>query len=119
MGTAQKRKVKRMGNGKTKVTKENCASLSLADLEQVIVNESLSKGKVTPLASLCNIHIHSKRRREADADGVSAKAAIDGLVHGGILQDDSPKYVSNVSYSQSKAESGEDEETIIEIWEDC
>jgi Holliday junction resolvase RusA-like endonuclease len=50
----------------------------------------------------------------SDADGISAKAAIDGLVHAGLLKDDSPKYVKEVSYSQEK---GEPEETIITLTE--
>jgi hypothetical protein len=60
------------------------------------------------------IHIHSKRRRFADPDGVSAKAAIDGLVKGGILRDDSSKYISEVTFTQ---ELSTIEETVIEIWQ--
>lgn len=59
------------------------------------------------------IHIHSKRKRLADPDGISGKAAIDGLREGGILPDDSAKFVSEVSFSQ---EIGEDE-TLIQVWE--
>lgn len=103
-----------MKNGKTKITKESCATLSLADLEQAVVNEPIPKGKLTTLDTLCRIHIHSKRKRLTDADGVSAKAAIDGLVHGGLLQDDSAKFVTEVSYSQEKSK---EEETTIELWE--
>jgi Holliday junction resolvase RusA-like endonuclease len=114
MGAAQKRKVKRLKNGKSKVTKKNCLTLSLADLESVVKHESLAKVEATPLATRCNIHIHSKRKRLTDADGASAKAVIDGLVHGGLLQDDSSQFVKEVSYSQ---EQSKEEETIIEIWE--
>lgn len=59
-----------------------------------------------------SIHIHSVRKREVDSDGVSAKAAIDGLVEAGLLQDDSPKWVKEVSYSQEK---GTPEETYLII----
>lgn len=62
------------------------------------------------------IHIHSRRSRLTDPDGVSAKAAIDGLVSAGLLPDDSYKYVAQVSYSQEKV-SKEQEETVIEIYE--
>ena len=58
------------------------------------------------------IHIHSIRKRLTDPDGISAKAAIDGLVHAKILTDDSAKYVKKVSYSQEK---GSQEQTIITI----
>jgi ubiquitin len=98
---------------KKKTSKGSDTAVSLADLESAIVHESLSKNEFAPLASPCSIHIHSKRKRLTDADGVSAKAAIDGTVHGGLLQDDSPEFVQEVSYSQAKAK---DEETIIEFW---
>ena len=54
----------------------------------------------------------------ADADGISAKAVIDGLVLAGVLEDDSPKYVKWVTYSQEKISKKEDEETIITITEE-
>ena len=87
-----------------------------AHMEQNPSDESLGqkafKGHDTP----CSIHIKSIRKRLADADGVSGKAAIDGLVHAGILQNDSAHYVKEVSYSQEK---GSPEETIITLsWED-
>ena len=59
-----------------------------------------------------HVHVKSIRRRLADADGISAKAVIDGLVHLGILPDDKPEFVKEVSYSQEK---GKEEKTIIEI----
>lgn len=58
------------------------------------------------------IHVHSIRKRLADADGISAKALIDGLVHRGILWDDNPIFVKEVSFSQEK---GKEEKTIITI----
>ncbi len=61
------------------------------------------------------IKVHSIRKRLTDADGVSAKAVIDGLVHAGILIDDSQEYVNEVSYSQEKCKKGEDEKTVITI----
>ena len=78
--------------------------------------EALVKGKATPFTSPVSISIHSKRKRLVDADAVSAKAAIDGLVHSGLLKDDSPEFVQEVSYSQEKV-SPEEEETIITIKE--
>jgi hypothetical protein len=71
--------------------------------------------KVTRLDSPCGLHIHSRRHRLADSDGISAKACIDGLVLAGLLEDDSPKYVKWVTYSQEKISKKEDEETIITI----
>jgi len=61
-----------------------------------------------------NIHVHSIRKRLTDADGVSAKAFIDGLVNSKLLIDDSDEYVKTVSYSQEK---GKEEKVIITISE--
>lgn len=103
-----------MARGKRKAKKEDSSSVSLANLESNFRDEALEQEEVASLHPPVRIHIHSKRKRFVDADGVSAKAAIDGLVHAGILPDDSANYVQEVSYSQEKAD---EEETIIEIWE--
>lgn len=100
---------------KKKTSKRDYTPVSLTDLESFIVHESLSAHGFEKMDSRCRIHIHSKRKRLTDADGISAKAAIDGLVHGGLLQDDSTEFVQEVSYSQAKST---DEETVIEIWID-
>ena len=60
-----------------------------------------------------NVHFHSLRRRLADADAISGKAALDAIVDYGILTDDSPEYVKAVSYSQEKTKG--QEKTIITI----
>ena len=57
-----------------------------------------------------NIHIHSIRKRLTDPDGISAKAAIDGIVKTGLLKDDSTKEIKEIIYSQEK---GSEEKTII------
>ena len=56
--------------------------------------------------------IISFRKRLCDADAISAKAAIDGLVHAGILNDDCPRHVSEVRYRQLQSD---DERTIIQV----
>ena len=104
-------------NGSKEKNRRGKASLSFADLEQGIGYAALVKEGVTPFTSPVSIHIHSSRKRLTDADSVSAKAAIDGLVHAGLLSDDSPAYVAEVSYSQEKTKSGEEEETILTIKE--
>lgn len=77
------------------------------------VEKKKGKGLDSSGGSRVCIHIHSRRNRLCDADGISAKAVIDGLVLAGILADDSPKEVAEVSYSQEQVEG--DEETIITI----
>jgi hypothetical protein len=107
----------RINNGRNK----NHPSISPDHMEQTTRHEPLGKKKVSRLGSPCSIHIHSKRHRLSDADGISGKAVIDGLVHAGLLQDDSPEYVKEVTYSQEKINRKENEKTILTIkWgEEC
>jgi len=109
-----RKKNKKESNAEKEISKRDPTTFSISDLESFIVHESLSEGEFKALGSCCSLHIHSQRKRLTDADGVSAKAAIDGLVHGGLLQDDSAKFVTEVSYSQEQCKK---EETIIELWE--
>ena len=95
----------------------NTAPIPPTNLESCAWYEAMVKEGVTAFDSPVSIHVHSKRARLTDADSVSAKAAIDGIVHAGLLQDDSPEFVQSVSYSQEKTEKGEPEETIITIKE--
>jgi len=76
------------------------------------------KEKAKRLDTRVNIHINSLRYCFADPDGISAKAAIDGLVHAGILQDDSAREVAEITYSQERISKKDAQEvTIITIKE--
>lgn len=88
-----------------------------ANMEQNTGNVSNGKKKAKRQDSPCHIHIHSARATLADADGVSGKAAIDGLIHSGILDDDSPEEVKQVSYSQEKCKKGYEKTQITLTWE--
>jgi len=67
-----------------------------------------------------NITVISRRRRLADSDGVSGKAAIDGVVLAGLLVDDSAEHVEEVRYRQVKLPTGSDESTeiVVELADD-
>lgn len=86
-----------------------------ANMEQASSNEPLAAKKGARFNTPVRIHIHSIRHRLVDPDGISAKAAIDGIVQAGVLEDDSAKFVTEVSYSQEK---GTPEKTIITITPD-
>jgi len=75
-------------------------------------NALLGEKETSGLDTRCHIHVHSRRKRLTDPDGISGKAAIDGLVRSGLLADDKAQYVSEVTYSQEK---GSPEETIITL----
>ena len=97
-----------------KLARQDRATNSTSNVEPSISNAPMAAQTVTRLNSPCRIHVHSVRKRLADADGISGKAAIDALTLSGLLQDDSPEFVREVSYSQEK---GTPEKTIIEIYE--
>ena len=84
-------------------------------LEPAVGNEPLATGKSAALVARVDITVVSYRSRLADADGISAKAAIDGLVMCGILADDSTKEVREIRYRQVKVKSASDEKTEIII----
>jgi len=109
--------LKKSTTPKTKGVKPraNKTTISPANVEPSAGNESLATGKVKKMDTPCCINIHSRRYRLTDADGCSGKAAIDGLVHAGVLPDDSAKYVEKVSHTQEKIKKPEIEETILTL----
>lgn len=58
------------------------------------------------------MHIHHRSKKLADATGRSHKAAVDGIVRGGILRDDNPKYLEGISESYEQSEF---DQTIITL----
>ena len=99
-----------MKNGKTK----DRIKFPIANVEPDIGNAPLGAKKTKRLDSHCRIHLHSKRKRLTDPDGISGKAVLDGLVYGGILPDDSAKQIESVTFSQEKTKGPEVTEITIE-----
>lgn len=91
---------------------DNRTSNTPSNMESVI-KDALSKTNGGKFGDrpVC-IHIHSVRKRLADPDGVSAKAAIDGIVKSGLLADDNSEIIKSVTFTQEK---GDPEKTIITI----
>lgn len=94
---------------------ENQTAFPFTNVEPAFSHASLGTQKTQRLDSPCRIHIHSRRYRLTDPDGVSAKAAIDGIVLAGILPDDTAKQIKEITFSQEKIPQSEIEETIIEL----
>lgn len=90
-------------------------TVSLDNVEPPACDASLGAEEIPRLDTPCRIHVRSFRHRLADSDGISAKAAIDGLVHAGILPDDSALYVEEVCFYQEKISKDDAEHTEIEI----
>jgi hypothetical protein len=83
-------------------------------MESVTCNESLAESKGDKMdPRKCSLHIHSKRKRLTDTDGISFKAAIDGICAAGILSNDSASIINKITSSQ---EISKNEETIIDIY---
>jgi hypothetical protein len=93
----------------------NHPAVQITHLEPDPVNEPQGSDGGKEVDQRCRIHIHSRRRRLTDPDGISSKACIDGIREGGLLQDDSAEFVREVTFSQEKSEV---EETIIDlVWD--
>lgn len=100
--------------GNAKIRSET--SIQTPDVELSSGNKLAEKKKNQRFTARVNVTVHSVRRRLTDPDGASAKAVIDGIVKAGILEDDGPKFIKEVRFSQEKAK-GREEETIITIEE--
>lgn len=85
-----------------------------AHMEQNISDGHLGEKGSPRFNSRVRITIYSARKRLADPDGISAKAAIDGLVKAGILEDDSAKFVEEVRYRQEKTKGEESTRIVVE-----
>lgn len=85
---------------------------SASGYEPMATNESSS------FRSRVSVTIYSYRARTCDPDGVSGKAAIDGLVHCGVLPDDTAKQIAEIRYpAPIKVKNLEEEKTVIVVEE--
>jgi hypothetical protein len=88
-----------------------------ADVELPVSRRRSRKNAGAAPFARASIEIVSYRVRLADADGVSAKAAIDGLVMCGVLADDTTKEISEIRQRQVKVKNTDEEKTEIVITE--
>jgi len=91
----------------------NRPAVPVANVERYPRHEAKATAKVKEIHSRVCIAVHHRSRRAADATGRAHKWAVDGLVRGGLLIDDSPAYVAEI---KETFEIGKDQ-TIIEIFE--
>lgn len=83
------------------------------DVEPVAGRQPLASRQNPTFSTRVSIRVVSYRVRLADADGISAKAAIDGAVHCGILRDDDARFVSKVTHEQVKVKNADEEKTEL------
>lgn len=106
------------GSGDERKTRgRNYSPDKSTDMEHPTRHASLRAEQVVPFDSPVSILVTCYRHTLADVDGNSAKAIIDGIVHCGILQDDSPKFVTQVSYEQVKVKNKSEEKTVVTLRE--
>jgi hypothetical protein len=101
-------------NGKAS---SNRGSRKDADMERSARDEQVQTKRPRQFDTQVDIRFDHYRVILADTDGVSGKAAIDGIVHCGLLRDDSTKEVREVRHFQHKVKNWEDEKTVITLTE--
>lgn len=84
------------------------------DLESNPSDGPAAKNAAKKIHPRFSITVHHRSRRLADPSGRCFKFAVDGIVRGGILPDDSPIYVKEI---RETFEQRKNDETIIEIYE--
>ena len=85
------------------------------DTKNGATREDAAQESLAQVDAPCTINVMSVRKKLADPDNVCTKYFVDGIVKSGILQDDSPEFVTSVTVNQRKAQKGEEEKTIITI----
>ena len=89
-------------------------AVSAADAKPARRAKPAAKDEVKEIHPRYRVDVHHRSRRLADATGRSHKAAVDGIVRGGILPDDSPEYLEEIRETRRQ---GERDETVIEVWQ--
>ncbi len=93
-------------------------TIPTANMEQNSIHEFERTHEMQTIDTRVNVHVHSKRHRLADPDGLSVKWVLDAIAARGILPDDSAKEIKAVTFSQEKIAQSEPEITVVEIiWE--
>ena len=99
-----------------RVGHDNRRADTAANLERTASHEPIPPSHPTPFDSQVRIRIDTFRVRLADADGISAKAMLDGLVYFGVLRGDSLKEILEpVEIYQHKVKNRSEEKTEIRL----
>lgn len=85
-----------------------------AKLEQDIQSDILAKKGLKKITTPCRVVFYHYRKNLLDYDNLYTKSILDAVVRLGILEDDSPKYIQEISHKQIKSK---EEKTLILIEE--
>ncbi|MDX8390271.1 MAG: hypothetical protein R8M38_07255 [Mariprofundaceae bacterium] len=76
-----------------------------------LIHDAVFLSKTRPLQlqahESVHLYIHSIRPRLLDMDNLCAKQLIDGIVHSGLIPDDSPRFIHAYTVTQQQAKRGE------------
>lgn len=106
-----------MNEKTTAKTSCNRNTSSDADVERDSEHASNATKRHEPFTAQVNVHFCSYRHRLIDPDNLSPKAMLDGIVHSGLLQDDSAPYVKEVRCTQEEIDKDQEETTVVTITE--
>ena len=98
-------------------TSEDSVAIPAAALEPRARAEPVGSSEAAPQYSQVSLVVTSYRARRHDVDGISAKAAIDGLVRARILKDDSIDDIKEITFISHLCKKGQEEHTIIDIYD--
>lgn len=99
-----------------RVGHDNRRADTLPNVERASSDEPIPKSTPAAFDSQVRVRIDTFRTRLADADGISAKAILDGLVYCGVLRGDSLEEISEpVEIYQHKVKNQSEEKTEIRL----
>ena len=103
-----------------KISHANNTPVSSANLEPIASLPSLATKEDTRLDSrngAFSLLVRSYRHRLTDADGLSVKAVLDGLVLAQIFEGDQAEHIEEVRYKQEKVDKSQEEITVVEVYQ--
>lgn len=86
-----------------------------ADMEQGSIDEPAGADAIKEVHQRAHIDVHCYRVRPADLDNICAKWCTDALVKAGVIKDDSPDYVDQFLFRETKVKSYSEEKTEITV----
>lgn len=84
-------------------------------LERRVKHAPKAKNARQKMGERVRVRCHSRRHRLTDPDAIYFKAVLDGLTEGGLLIDDSSRFVASIEHTQERISAEEQEETIITV----
>jgi len=85
-------------------------------MEQDSMDEQTGQNKDNQVPQKYRINVHRYSAKLCDPDNIASKWSIDALEQAGIIPEDSPEYITAVTFEQSKCKRAE-EKTVITLYQ--